>query len=215
MVMAMQVKELVNVRDHTSKIKSRLQEDLVCPGTPDNLREAADSVFESLAVRRRMQGDAHFKVYNASHEETMDVDRFWVLSGQLLDDVPKGAVYEFLGPRGVWVPYPDHVNDAIEVTHNDPASDRCEVDVPAGLLTPSLLMDDETPTKITIMLMEEADTEYWVHQEQSGKQRRVRLHPEVEVSSEQTTLETLRDAMTTIETISQDSHRGATNAFAK
>ena len=35
---------------------------------------------------------------------------------------------------------------------------------------------------------------YWVHQEQSGKQRRVRLHPEVEVSSEQTTLETLRCA---------------------
>ena len=25
------------------------------------------------------------------------------------------------------MPYPDHVNDAIEVTHNDPASDRCEV----------------------------------------------------------------------------------------
>ena len=67
----------------TAQIKSRLMEDLVCPGTPDNLREAADSVFESLAVRRRMQGDAHFKVYNASHEETMDVDRFWVLSGQV------------------------------------------------------------------------------------------------------------------------------------
>ena len=67
----------------TAQIKSRLMEDLVCPGTPDNLREAADSVFESLAVRRRMQGDAHFKVYNSSHEETMDVDRFWVLSGQV------------------------------------------------------------------------------------------------------------------------------------